>query len=192
MPLRFWVIAAVVAVLVTAIAIGSVFVSNHMGSPSSGGQGKLAVEVHDTPCSNCSHVWVTFSSVSVHEANASSNASMGGWTTLNVSGTTVDLEALNGSTLAQTIGITSLSAGHYEQVRLTISGVVVSLANGTNVTALVPNASSGNIDGAFNVTAGMTTTISIDIDLASSLHVTQTGAMVTAVFTPRIGSVVVV
>ncbi|HZY71463.1 MAG TPA: DUF4382 domain-containing protein [Thermoplasmata archaeon] len=149
--------------------------------------GRLAIAVHDAPCSACSHVWVTFTSVAVHASNGSGS----GWTTINVSGATVDVATLNGTAMAKTIGIGTLAPGHYEQVRLTVSRVVVELANGTNVTASVPNATSADVNGPFDIAAGSTTTISIDIDLASSLHVQSNGPVVRAVFTPHLGSVVV-
>lgn len=145
--------------------------------------GALAVAVHDAPCDECSHVWVNFTSVAVHQSNASTS----GWSTLNVTGQSVDLAQLNGSAFAKTIGIISLPAGHYEQIRLTISGVVVQLiGSSTNLTASVAGSGQAVITGQFNVTSGATTSVSIDIDLGSSVHLTGSGGVV---FTPNIGSV---
>ena len=161
----------------------------YLGVAHVSGDGRLAVAVHDAPCPGCAHVYVTFTSVSVH---ASGHNSSTGWTTLNVSGTTVDLEALNGSALAKVIGVTSLPAGHYEQIRLAVTNVSVVLANGTTIYASIPAASSGTVDGSFTISSGVMTTISIDVDLQSSLHVVEAGPMMTATFTPHIGSVFVV
>src|SRR5690349_6239059 len=128
MSAKVWAIAAVVAVLGVAV-VGTIF---YVGSlPKTG---TLAIAVHDAPCSDCAHVWVNFSTVSVH----ASNSSGGGWTTLNVSGSTLDLMALNGTALAKVIGVASLAPGHYEQIRLSVSSVVVGLSDGTNLTAHVP------------------------------------------------------
>ncbi len=182
MQTKFWALIAAIAA-VSAALVGAVY---FMELPS--GYGKLAVLVHDAPCPNCSHVWVTFQSVAVH----ASNSTGGGWTTLNVSGTTLDLLALNGTALAKEIGVTTLKAGHYEQVRLSVVNVTVELSNGTTLVALVPAANTANFNGQFNITSGATTTISVDIDLASSLHVVMVGPEVRATFTPNIGSILVV
>ncbi|HZY91871.1 MAG TPA: DUF4382 domain-containing protein [Thermoplasmata archaeon] len=183
METKFWVVLFASVAAVSAVVAGSLFM---FGSPS--GYGRLAVEVHDAPCQNCTHVWVTFQSVSVHASNTSGS----GWTTLNVSGGTVDLMALNGTALAKQIGVTSLKVGHYEQVRLAVTNVTVMLSNGTTLVASVPSASSADVNGEFNITSGATTTLSIDIDLASSLHIVGGGPGLRAIFTPNIGSVVVV
>lgn len=186
----WWVVGAVVA---SALVVTGVLVMPGLTRSNSGaGSGTMAVAVHDAPCANCSHVWVTFTAVTVHESNVSSNGSaygsLGGWERLNVTGGTVDLEALNGSAFAQVIGIASLSAGHYEMVRLNISHVVVDFTNGTsvNATLAIPVA---YVHGSFEVASGMTTTVSIDIDLATSLHVTMVGGSISVVFTPDIGGV---
>lgn len=178
---KLLIIGAILAVAILGVA--SAF---YVLRPASG-EGTLAMKVHDAPCANCSHVFVTFASVSVHASNTSGS----GWTTLNVSGSTVDLEALNGSAFAKLIGVASLPAGHYEQVRLAVTNVTVVLGDGTSIVASIPASSSADVNGAFNITSGATTTISIDVDLASSLHVVTAGPIVSATFTPNIGSVVV-
>ena len=185
MSTRIWLIPVAIVVVI-AIVLGSMFIPTLSGTPHSN-SGTMAVAVHDAPCTNCSHVWVTFQSVAVHEANAT-NATDGGWMALNVSATTVDLMALNGSALAKVIGVGSLSAGHYEMIRLNVSNVVVGLQNGTNVTATVTGPTA-DVHGWFAIQASATTTVSIDIDLASSLHVTTIGGTVVATFTPDIGNV---
>jgi Domain of unknown function (DUF4382) len=182
MQTKLWVLIATV-VAVAAVVAGSMY---YLAAPT--GDGKLAVAVHDAPCADCSHVWVTFASVAVH----ASNTSGGGWTTLNVSGSTVDLMALNGTALAKVIGVTTLKAGQYEQVRLNVTNVTVMLANGTKLQAMVPNASSGDFDGSFNVTSGATTTLSVELDLQACLHIVPSGLGVRAIFTPHIGSIEVI
>ena len=182
MATRFWLIALVILV-VGALGFGAWY---YLGVFQ--GSGNLQMEVHDSPCTDCAHVWVTFSSVSVHESDMSGS----GWTSLAVNGSAVDLMALNGSAFAKTIGLDTLKAGHYEQVRINVTHVVVGLTDGTNVTAKVPASNSADANGAFDIHSGATTTISIDIDLASSVHVVTEGTGVSVMFTPNIGSVVVV
>lgn len=173
-------------VIAAIVAAGIVLGATLLLVPPSG-EGRLGLLVHDAPCQDCSHVWVTFQSVQVHASNGSGS----GWTTLNVSGATVDLMTLTGPDLAQEIGIMTLRAGHYEQVRLAVSNVTVMLTNGTRLVPSLASAMSADVHGQFTVSSGATTTLSIDIDLATSLHVVMRGMTVSATFTPNIGSVVV-
>ena len=146
------------------------------------GGGHVQIYVHDAPCNGCTHVWVTFTAVSVHESDIRGN----GWVNLNVSGSTFDLQALNGSAAAKLLGLDALGAGHYQQIRVEVSKVVVDLTSGVQLVATVDGPSAA-FSGQFTVSTGGTTTLTMDIDLASSLHMTPTGAT----FTPVIGSVAV-
>jgi Domain of unknown function (DUF4382) len=175
-------VATAVAVLAL---VGSAVVL--LAVPRGPSAGELAVAVHDAPCTECAHVWIGFDSVMVH----SSNSSGGGWVTLNVSGSVVDLMALNGTSVAKVIGIASVPAGQYEQVRIQVTNVTVILVDGVTLVAFLPQVSSADLDGNFTVPAGGSTTISIDIDLATSLHLVAQGPTPSATFTPRLGSVVV-
>lgn len=189
--MKIWLIAVAVVVVTALVAAPMFLIST--GPQARQGNGTLALAVHDAPCTTCSHVWVTFESATVHESSVSTssngtNLSSSGWVALNVTHTTVDLMALNGTAFAKVIGVASLPAGHYEMIRLNVSSVVVGLSDGTNVTASIPLASA-DIHGSFVVSVGMNTTVSVDIDLASSLHVTTVGGVVMATFTPDIGAV---
>lgn len=149
------------------------------------GGGSVQVMVHDAPCSGCAHVWVTFSAVSVHEADVKGS----GWTDLKVAGSTFDLEALNGSSIAKVLGLDSLAAGHYEQIRVSVTNVTIGLTSGVQVRAVVEGPSA-DFNGQFDVVTGGTTTLNIDIDLAASIHLTPAPAGPgTATFTPDIGTV---
>lgn len=174
------------ASIVAILAVGAVvFGLYSAGLPPFGpnGTGQLNAMVHDAPCGveNCTHVWVTFSSVSVHESGLNSSS----FVNLNVA-STVDLAQLNGSAMARSIGILTLKAGHYEQIRLTVANVTIELAGGLKMVAHVVSPTA-YIDGQFNVTSGGTTTVSIDINLATSVHLTPGG--LDATFTPSIGTV---
>ena len=176
------------AVAITVVAVILVVATPYFtGVLGSTGNGTLDLKVHDAPCTDCTHVWVTFSSVAIHESN-SSNAN-GSWVTTPTSGT-LDLMALNGSAMAKTIGLLSLKAGHYQQVRLTVQNVTVELVGGMIVQATV-HGPTANLDQSFTIGAGATTTLNIDVDLASSVHVFEVGGQATATFTPNIGSVIV-
>lgn len=185
MSTKLWLM--VTAVVATGLAVaGMAIVPGWVGTNGSPSSGTLAVAVHDAPCTNCSHVWMTFQTGAVHESNSSGN----GWMALNVTPATVDLMALNGTAFAKVIGVASLSTGHYEMIRLNVSQVVVGLDDGTNVTATLAS-SQAFVHGQFVVATGMTTTVSVDIDLASSLHLVTVGGTVEAIFTPDIGAVTV-
>ena len=136
--------------------------------PSSGGTGgdgfgTLAVSVRDAPASvNWTHVWVTFSRIQAHEANATNES---GWFNVTQTGT-VDLAAL--TTVSQLLGTAKLAAGTYTQLRIDVSSATGVMQNGTSVHFVVP---SGVLktDDPFNVTVGQTTSLTLDIDLSRSI-----------------------
>src|SRR5579862_3092452 len=120
MTMRIWLLAVVVMSIAALVLGGWYYLGMFQGS------GNVRIQVHDAPCTDCAHVWVVFSSAAVHESDVSGS----GWSTLSVNNSSVDLMALNGSAFAKTIGLDSLKAGHYEQVRLTLTSVVVGLSDG--------------------------------------------------------------
>ncbi len=94
----------------------------------------------------------------------------GEWLTIPLNGeTTFDLLKLQG--VQELLALETLSAGHYTQIRLDIAKVEVSLDGGPLAPATLP---SGRLKftGAFDIAAGETTTIVIDIDAAQSVHIT--------------------
>lgn len=128
------------------------------------GFGTLAVYVQDAPASvNWTHVWVTFSRIQAHEANATGET---GWFNVTQQTGTVDLVALK--TVSQLLGTAKLAAGMYTQLRIVVSSVTGVMENGTKVDFIVP---SGELktDGPFNVTVGQTTSLTLDIDLSRSI-----------------------
>jgi len=139
-------------------------------------EGAVAVYVKDAP-GTWEHVWVTFSGVSIHASGQ--NAS---W---NVTSTkqTVDLAAL--TNVSQLLGKISLSPGHYEQIRLSVvnaSGILTGSTQ-TVIITVPPDNATMKIAGQFTISSGQTTVITIDINLASSLHDVNG----TWVFTPVVG-----
>lgn len=93
--------------------------SSSTGTSGTGGNatsGRLTINLTDSPFSDAQSLLVTFSEVSVHQADP------GEWRTVPfASGVTrtCDLKKLNGAT--DVLGIGTLPAGHYTQVRLTVS-----------------------------------------------------------------------
>jgi hypothetical protein len=93
-------------------------------SATSGGTnsstGTLGIRLTDSPFSDAKALLVTFSEVSVHSANP------GDWKTLpfaSGSSRTCDLKKLNGAT--DVLGVGSLPAGMYTQIRLTVSSAAI-------------------------------------------------------------------
>jgi hypothetical protein len=149
------------------------------GGTGGGGFGSLAVYVQDAPASvNWTHLWVTFSRIQAHEANATNET---GWFNVTQTGTQ-DLAAL--TTVSQLLGTAKLPAGTYTQLRIDVSSATGLMENGTTVHFIVP---SGVLktDDPFNVTVGQTTSLTLDIDLSRSIVHADSGWL----FLPVIGSV---
>ncbi len=151
---RLWAIAIALLVVVGGIAAYYLLY-----------QGTVAVYVKDAPGA-WSHVWVTFSGVAIHESGQG-NAT---WKNVSDVKTTVDLVAL--ANVSQLLGKVSLSPGHYEQIRLSVVNVTGMLLGSTLTVEinLPQDNATMKIAGQFTIASAQTTSITIDINLASSLH----------------------
>jgi hypothetical protein len=150
-------------------------------TPSSGGGANATLTVHltDSPFSDAKALLVTFSDVSVHSADP------GDWRTLTVA-RTCDLKKLNGAT--DVLGVGSLPAGKYTQVRLNVSSAVIyfdapSVGGPCAPTIQAPPGSNAPVDipsgevklnNEFTVT-GSGTTMLLDFDGDQSIHQTGSG-----------------
>ena len=152
-------------------------------SSASSGNGTLAIHLTDSPFSDAKALLVTFTDVSVHRADP------GEWRTLpfaSGSSRTCDLKKLNGAT--DVLGVGSLPAGKYTQVRLDISSVTLYFDNpsvgppcapsiaapaGKNVSVDVPSGEV-KLNNEFTVT-GSATTMLLDFDGDQSVHQTGNG-----------------
>jgi hypothetical protein len=167
---RLWAIA--IAALVVVGGVAAYFLLY---------EGTLAVYVKDAPGA-WDHVYVTFSGVAVHESGQD-NAT---WKTVSSTNQTVDLAAL--TNVSQLLGSVRLNPGHYEQIRLTVTGVT-GVLNGTtqSVTITVPpDNGTLKVAGQFIVASGQTTTVTVDIRLDQSIHLVGS----TWVFDPVVGATV--
>ena len=142
--------------------------------------GTLAVQIHDSP-SAWSSLTVTFSQVAVHPADTG-NAS--DWVTLHLAETRIDF--LAPGNLTQLLALDLVVPGTYTQVRIVVTAVQGVLSGGSPVTLSVPN---GILLTAtpFAVHGGGTTTVSLDLDLARSIH--QANGV--WIFSPVLGQVTV-
>ena len=168
---RLWAIAIAAVVIVGGIAAYFLLY-----------EGTVAVYVKDAP-GQWDHVWVTFSGVAIHESG------QGNATWKNVSSTTqtVDLVAL--TNVSRLLGSVRLDPGHYEQIRLSVVNVSGQLNGSTQSISiqLPPDNATLKIVGQFTVSSGQTTSITVDIRLAQSLHEINGTWMFTPVFAATVG-----
>jgi len=167
-----------------------------------GGIGTLSVRIKDSPFSEASALLVTFSEVSAHMSG--SDTTQGDWVTLPfdaaATSRTCDLKRLVAAT--DILGTASLAAGHYTQLRLTVSSAKIYTTTTTtgDVCAAIPTLSSTSESGIavdvpsgmlklnreFDVPAAGATTILLDFDGDKSVHKIGNGKYM---MTPVIGVV---
>lgn len=175
------ILAAIVACLVTVAACGD------SGSPTSpsGADGRFNLMLKDSPFSDAKSVLVTFSSVTAHRDTESDFATLpfaGGATSR-----TCDLKKLENA--QDVLGVGTLAAGRYTQVRLVISSATIYFDNAAAGPACAssiaaPSGSNAPLDipsgivrlnRQFEVPANGTTTMLLDFDGDRSIHQTGNG-----------------
>jgi len=146
-----------------------------LGSVTSG---TLYVYVRDAPA-EWKQLNVVFSDIQVHRANAGNES---GWIHLPLSSPTIDFVAL--ANLSRLLALDRAPAGKYTQLRIVINSVDGILNDGTPVTLLVP---SGELKTTtpFDVPGSGAVSITLDFDLASSIH----SAGGKWIFRPVLGSI---
>lgn len=143
-------------------------------------EGTVSVYVKDA-VGPWDHVYVTFSAVQIHESGKD-NAS---WTTISSAKQTVDLAVL--TNFSKLLGSVKLNPGHYEQIRLAVDNVNgVLTGTSTPIDITVVNGTA-KIVGQFTVSSGATTTITLDVKIAQSIHGNTTSGYF---FTPVIATTV--
>jgi hypothetical protein len=196
--LRSLVIIAVVSVSAAAIGCGgsednpagpSQTTSSGGGGTQSGGAGAapagtgtLTVGIKDSPFNDAKAVLVTFKEVSVHRAET-------GWETVAFAGgataRTCDLKQLQ--TATDVLGVATLPAGHYTQIRLTVESAALYFENAAGAgpcasTIEAPDGSTAalkipsgtvKLNRQFTVASGGATTMLLDFDGDRSIK--QTG-----------------
>jgi hypothetical protein len=188
----------------TSVAASSDSTSGSGATPGTGGTGSsgtgtLSVMIKDSPITLPTAVLVTFSELSAHRSG--DGTSEGEWVTVPFAVTptppagpatrTCDLMKLTNA--QDVLGIGTLAAGHYTQLRVTITAVKVYFATETSGPAcaaamtLDPSDSievatpvdvpSGTLklNREFTVPDGGLTTILLDFDAEKSIHQTGNG-----------------
>lgn len=165
-------IAIVVGILLIAAGVSFYLTSTATGT--------LAVRIHDSP-STWSNLSVTFSEVAVHPADVANESA---WIVLRLAETRIDF--LESGNLTQLLALDRVAPGTYTQLRIVVTLVQGVLSGGSSVTLTVPD---GVLMTAvpFVIHGGGTTTLSVDLDLARSIH--QANGV--WIFSPVIGPVTV-
>jgi hypothetical protein len=201
---RRWIVIATLVVAAGAMACGgsdspagptqTASPNDSGGSGGSGGNGpgatpagsgRLTVRMKDTPFSDAQAVLVTFKEVSVHRAES-------GWESIAFAGgatmRTCDLKQLQGGA-TDVLGVATLPAGHYTQIRLTVESAALYFENdatdgpcgdaatfpipaGTSFELKIPSGTV-KLNRQFTVADGGATTMLLDFDGDKSIK--QTG-----------------
>jgi hypothetical protein len=195
-----WMIAASLALAAVAAGCGENGSptapgadSSAASSSSSGGSGgsgatqaangSLAIHLTDSPFSDAKALLVTFNAVSVHRADGDS------WQTINFTSggqRTCDLKKLNGP--VDVLGVGSLPAGKYTQVRLVVASANIYFDNPSAGSACASSiAAPAGASAAVDIPSGevklnheftLTTagsTMLLDFDGDQSIHQTGSG-----------------
>jgi Domain of unknown function (DUF4382) len=108
-------------------------------------------------------IYVTFTSIEVHVANAGNNS---GWQPVNTGATVNLLTVLN---VSKVLGKAQVPAGKYTELRFNVSAVVVTIS-GVNSTYTIP---SGSLKvpitgGGFQAYGALTVNVELDLSFKSS------------------------
>jgi hypothetical protein len=170
-------------VLILAAGFAAATACGNSPTGPSGPSGTFNLRITDAPFADAKAVLVTFSEVSAHLADTPD----GQWASVPFAdgGTTrtCDLKKLHGAR-QDILGVGSLAAGHYTQVRLTVSGAKLYFDNesaGPPCAAAASSPAGNNADvevssgqvklnRQFTVPEGGATTMLIDFDGSASVH----------------------
>ena len=177
--MRLAVVIGIASVLAGAVGCG--------GSNGPSGSGSLSVMLKDSPYSDAKSLLVTFSDVSVHRDDQADDS----WTKLPFAGgftsRTCDLKKL--VTSQDILGVGSLQAGHYTQIRLTVTSASLYFDNaaagpacadtvaapaGASASVTIPSGVV-KLNREFTVPTGGSTTILVDCDGDKSVNQTGNG-----------------
>lgn len=173
--MRYRLFVAGVAALLGAVALAC----GGNSSTGSSQTGTLSISMKDSPFSSAQALLVTFSEVSAHSTG-------GEWKTLPFTGgassRTCDLKKLTSA--QDVLGTGPLAAGHYTDIRLTVSSATIYFDNPSSGSACAPSiaAPAGNsaavtiasgtvqLNRQFDISNGTTTTMLLDFDGDKSVN----------------------
>jgi len=163
---------------VFAMAVAGLLLIGGLAVLGSVSSGTIYVYVRDAPA-EWRQLNVVFSDIQVHRANAGNES---GWIHLPLSSPTIDFVALGD--LSKLLALDRAPAGKYTQLRLVVNSVDGILNDGTPVALIVP---SGELKTTtpFDLPGSGAVTVTLDFDLASSIH----SAGGKWIFRPVLGSI---
>ncbi|MDO8625843.1 MAG: DUF4382 domain-containing protein [Candidatus Magasanikbacteria bacterium] len=144
---------------------------------SSGANGTVVVSLTDTAIDmgNITGVTLTENKIEFHSATS-------GWVTASEDTRTFNLLELKSKQELAFVASTSLAAGNYDKIRVSVVEILVTTKDGATVAAKLPS-NKITIKTTINVEAGATTSVNLDVLADVSLHLTGNG---TYIFTPVI------
>lgn len=143
--------------------------------PSANGQMIYTISDVASDMGAVARIDVTVSSIIMHR---SGNDWSTGWATITSVPKTYDLIALKASGAQSLLADVNMTPGTYDQMRLSITSVMVTDSNGVH-SAKLPSGDL-TIKGQFTVSANSTTHINLDFLADKSLHVTGNGQYILA------------
>ena len=126
------------------------------------GPSNAQISIRDPPqspyASSITAIYVTFSSIEVHTANAGNNS---GWHTIVTSATINLLTVLN---VSSTLGRSTLPSGKYTELRFNVSQVIITI-NNVNATFTIPSGSFKVpiLNGGFQAYGALTVNVELDL-----------------------------
>jgi len=154
--------------LIILMMIGAAIGSNSFNHHLQPVTGQLVLNITDAPGDlNITHANITISQVKVHR-NAAANNTTAGWYTVVNKSQTFDLIALQNIT--EFFGSVNLNAGLYNQIRLVVEKVVLTI-DGAEYDCKIPS-NTIKLITPFNISANKKTNLTMDFDVQKSVHET--------------------
>lgn len=181
---RFGLVAATAIAAATLVACGGGGGSSGSAPAPTSTMGTLAVSLTDAPACGFDAVNVTVNKVRVHQSGTASDTD-GGWTDITLSpARKINLLNLTNGVL-ESLGQTTLAAGHYSQLRLVLdantgtglANSVIASGSTTETTLVTPSATQSGIKlvNEFDVVAGQKVDLVLDFNACKSVVTTGSG-----------------
>jgi uncharacterized protein DUF4382 len=168
-----------------AFALVAAIAASACGGSGTGpsGSGTLRMMIKDSPFSDAQALLVTFQKVSVHQSDTPDGA----WTDVTTTPRTCDLKRLQN--VQDILGTTTLTAGHYTQIRLVVATAAIffnekttgdtcaaSFTMATQPTNVTIPSGEVKLNREFDIQSNTTNSISLDFDGDKSVREMGNGA----------------
>lgn len=181
---KFGLLATTAIAAATLVACGGGGGDSGAAPAPASTMGTLAVSMTDAPACGFDAVNVTVNKVRVNQSATASDTD-GGWTDITLSpAKKINLLNLTNGVL-ESLGQTTLSAGHYSQLRLVLdanagtglANSVIATGSTTEVTLVTPSATQSGIKlvNEFDVVAGQKVDLVLDFNACKSVVTTGNG-----------------